>query len=119
MGTITDPENGLFLNDPKQPGQLGVVIPVEEIDITSEAISLLKAAKREGGSFSSIMLTRHSSDDVKSKASIGLLGGLGKSIFTGENLMIGKDCDTAILDMCTIKKDILPLNFVDFVKNNF
>ena len=119
LGAITDPENGLFLNDPKQPGQLGVVIPVEEIDITSEAISLLKAAKREGGSFSSIMLTRHSANDMTSKASIGLLGGLGKAVFTGDDLMIGRDCDTSILDMCTVKEDILPLDFVDFVKNNF
>ena len=65
------------------------------------------------------MLTRHSSNDMTSKASIGLLGGLGKAVFTGDDLMIGRDCGTSILDMCTVKEDILPLDFVDFVKNNF
>lgn len=114
IGAETDMENGIFLNNPKSTGQLGAVVPVEEIDITQEAIDILKAANRENGSFASIMLTKHSDQSSGSKASIGLLG-FGKHLFLGDNLCIGRECDTSILDMCNIIKFESPFEFVEVV----
>lgn len=107
LGAITDLDNGKFLNDPRSDGQFGVVVPVEEIDISPEAVSLLLNAPREGGSFAPIMLTKHSVlYDGDSKASIGLFG-FWKHLFKGSDLCIGRDCDKDVLNLCNII-DIIP-----------
>lgn len=115
IGAETDLDKGKFLNDPKAGGQLGVVVPVEEIDINKEALELLKKAKREGGSFAPIMLTKHSSQyEGESKASVGLMG-FWKHLFHGEDLCIGRDCDTSILDLCNVTEVNIPQDFKDVV----
>ena len=118
LGALTDLDNGVFLNNPRKGGQLGVVIPVEEVDITAEAVKLLKSASRGGGSFAPIMLTRHS-DPVKSKsqASIGLLG-FCKHLYAGGDLCIGRTCDTSILDLCNITEIEVPEDFIQVVDSN-
>lgn len=104
LGAETDLENGVFLNNPKASGQLGCVIPIEEIEITQEAIDLLKKAPREKGSFAPITLM---------ETSIGLLG-FQKHLFKGEDLCIGRDCKLSTLDKLTVV-DYIPDDFKQYI----
>jgi hypothetical protein len=104
VGAETDLENGVFANNPKAEGQIGCVIPIEEIEITQEAIDLIKKAPRESGSFASIMLMDNH---------IGLLG-FHKHVFQGEKLCISRDCKLSTLDKLTVV-DYIPEDFKQFV----
>lgn len=106
LGAIVSP-GGKFLNDPRAEGQLGCVIDSRDVEITPEAKRLLRQAPRQGGSFASIMLTRHADG---SGSSLGLLG-FGYVMYHGEDLAIGRDCDLSVLDdMVEIEID-LPKGF--------
>jgi len=111
VGAETDLDKGKFINNPKGGGQLGCVIDTKEIDITKEAKELIKNARREGGSFASIMLTKHANNDG---SSIGLMG-FWKHMFNSEGLMIGRDCDTSILEDCNETEIEIPQGFKDAV----
>ena len=104
LGAETDLENGVFLNNPLASGQLGCIIPIEQIEITQEAIDLLKTVPRERGSFAPIMLMKNH---------IGLLG-FSKHLFQGEDLCIGRQCDLSTLDKLTVV-DYLPVDFKQFI----
>lgn len=104
LGAETDLENGVFANDPKASGQLGCIIPIEEIEITQKAIDLLKKAPREGGSFASIMIMENH---------IGIMG-FWKHAFKDGNLCISRDCELSILDKLVIT-DYIPEDFKSFV----
>lgn len=110
LGSFTDLENGKFINNPKEPGQLGCVISTKEALINKEAAEMLRNAAREGGSFASIMLTKHSDG---SGSSIGLLGG-GKMYF-GEKIEIGRTCDKSIINDIEIDETIVPEDFKAFI----
>ena len=111
VGAETDLDNGHFLNNPKKSGQLGCTMLASEVDITPEAKEILRNAPRESGSFSSIMLTRR--DDGVSF--ISLLG-YWKHVFMGNELMIGRDCDTTVLDDCNEDSSmVIPEDFISFV----
>ena len=107
LAAETDLDDGVFLNDPKAGGQLGVVIPSTEVDITTEAKELLENAKREGGSFAPIMLTKHDDSIVEEhgKSSIGLMG-FWRHLYAPEEILIGRDCDTKVLEDLTIDDTI-------------
>lgn len=107
LGAETDLENGIFLNNPKASGQLGCVIPIEEIEITQEAIDLLKKAPREKGSFAPITLMENN---------IGLLG-FHKHLFKDEDLCIGRDCKLSTLDKLTVV-DYIPDDFKEFINEH-
>jgi hypothetical protein len=111
IGAETDIENGKFINDPKGSGQLGCVISTTEIDITKEAKELIKSAPRERGSFAPIMLTKHSDG---SGSSIGLFG-FYKHIFSGEDLCIGRTCETSVLNDCNETEIEIPNEFKELV----
>jgi hypothetical protein len=111
IGAETDLDSGVFINNPKGGGQLGCVISTTEIDITKEAKEIIKNSPREGGSFAPIMLTRHSDG---SGSSIGLMG-FWKHLFIGEDLCIGRTCDTSILDDCTEVEMEVPEDFKSVV----
>ena len=91
--------NGKFLNDIHQAGQLGAVISTSEIEITKEAKEIIKNAKREGGSFAELMLTKHTNPEEHGKSSMGILG-FGK-VHLGDDFSIGRDCDVSILEDCS------------------
>jgi len=114
IGALTDLNEGKFINDPKSEGQLGCVIHTSEIDITKEAKELIKNAPREGGSFAPIMLTKHADG---SGSSIGLMG-FWKHAFAGEDLCIGRDCKTEVLEDCTEVEMEVPVDFKQFVDAN-
>ena len=115
FGTLTDLDNGVFINSPKSPGQLGCVVPVEEVDITPEAVEMIKKCQREKGSFAGLMLTRHSPEAAESsKASIGILG-FGPGATYEVNLRIGRDCDLSILEMCNVTNFKMPEEFMNMV----
>ncbi len=95
LGATTDIENGKFINDIQSPGQLGCVIHTSEIQITKEAKAIIKNARREGGSFAGLMLTKHSDN---SGSSIGLMV-FGKHHY-GTDVTIGRDCEKSVLDDC-------------------
>jgi hypothetical protein len=110
VGAETDLDNGKFINNPKSSGQLGCVIDTKEVDITKEAKELLKNARREGGSFAAIMLTKHTGGG----SSVGLFG-FWKHLFAGEDLCIGRDCDTSVLNDCNETEIEIPANFIEVV----
>lgn len=109
LGAETDLKKGKFLNKPLEVGQLGCIISTSEVKITKEAIELLKKAPREGGSFAPIMLTKHSDGE----SSISLMG-FHKHLFEGEDLCIGKICDTSILENCS-KLLKIPQDFINYI----
>lgn len=111
IGAETDLDEGKFLNDIKSPGQLGCVISTTEVDITKEAKDLIKNARREGGSFAPIMLTKHSDG---SGSSVGIMGA-GKHLFAGEDLCIGRTCDKSVLDDCNEVEMEIPEEFITVV----
>lgn len=112
LGATTDLENGKFLNDLTKPDQLGCVIDTKEVEITKDAKELIKKAKREGGSFAEIMLTKHTAGG----SSIGLLG-FGKHQF-GKDFNIGRDCDLSVLDDCIeMNDDIIPEDYKIFINS--
>ena len=118
LGAETDLRDGKFLNDPMAAGQLGCVISTSEIQITQEAIDLIKKAPREGGSFAEIMLTpKHDGAivDKNEKSAIGLMG-FGKMYF-GTGFKISRDCDTDILNDCEIVEMEVPDDFKEFITN--
>ena len=111
VGAETDLENGKFINDINGGGQLGCVIHTNECQITKEAKGLIRNARREGGSFAAIMLTKHADD---SGSSIGLFG-FGKHMFAGEDLCIGRTCEVSVLeDMEEVEIDV-PKEFIKVV----
>ena len=114
VGAETDMEDGKFLNDPQGGGQLGCVIDTKEIEITKEAKELIRNARREGGSFAAIMLTKH----TEGGSSIGLFG-FGIHMFGGEDLCIGRTCTTSVLDDCDEVELELPEGFKTAVEENF
>ena len=105
IGAVTDIENGKFLNDVHGPSQLGCVVPIDEIDITPEAVEALKKAEREGGSFAPIMIDR---------GSIGLMG-FRYHMFDTREPLISRDCDLSALDLCNIIPIELPEGFVEAI----
>lgn len=110
IGAETDLDKGKFLNNPKAEGQLGCVVPVEEILITKEAKNLLLKAKREGGSFASMMITKHE----KEGGSIGLLGHW-KHAYCLDDAVLSRDCDLSLLnDLEEVNIDI-PEDFMEYV----
>ncbi|MFA5207415.1 MAG: hypothetical protein WC428_02045 [Candidatus Paceibacterota bacterium] len=115
IGAETDLDNGKFLNSPKDGGQLGCVIDTKEIDITKEAKELIKSAPKEGGSFAPIMLTKHSDG---SGSSVGLMG-FWKHLFAGDELCIGRTCETSVLDDCNEIEIEIPEEFKKVVDANF
>jgi len=96
--------DGKFINDPFGPNQLGCVISTKEIEISPAAIEVIKRAKREGGSFSTLMLTKHSQPDAENPSSIAVVGG-GK-VHLGTDISIGRDCDLEVLNDCVIVEDM-------------
>lgn len=103
IGAETDLDNGVFLNDPKGEGQLGCVVALAEIEITKEAKELLRTAKREGGSFASIMID---------KGSIGLFG-FGKHLFDLDKPVVSRDCDLSALDDLADSDIEVPSEFIE------
>jgi hypothetical protein len=96
-------------------GQLGCVISTSEIQITKEAKEIISNAKREGGSFAELMLTKHEGigADEHGKSSIGIFG-FGK-VLLGKDFKIGRDCDKSVLDDCEEVEIEVPQDFKDFI----
>jgi DNA-binding MarR family transcriptional regulator len=108
---VFSPDDEGYLNNPEEDGQLGTVVRCDCCEITPEAKKLLQNAKREGGSFSSLMLTKHSNPTKKSgKSSFGYMG-FKKAMFAGEDLMLGRDCDKSVLEDMTEKEIEVPEDF--------
>jgi hypothetical protein len=113
VGAESDLKNGKFMNDPYSPGQLGLVINANEVEISKEAKDLIRKAPREGGSFAPIMLSEHGNGTT----SIGLMG-FWKHIFSGEDLCISRDCDLSALDKCKTVENNPPKEFVNLIDKN-
>lgn len=120
VGATTDVENGTFLNDLSTPGNMGAVVLTQHVVMTQEAKDLILQARREGGSFAPLMLTRHSKDAVTNpgEASVGVLG-LGHHLISdypeSKHVLIGRDCSLEILDEITVEEFDAPQGFKDFV----
>lgn len=114
VGAVTDLENGKFMNNIESSGEMGCVISTTEVQITNDAKEIIKTAKREGGSFAEMMLTKHTNVEEFGKSSIGLLG-FGYHLL-GKEFKIGRDCDLSVLDDCeVVGNDIIPEEFKKFL----
>lgn len=120
LGATTDQENGIFINDPKSPGQLGVVVPTSEVQISGDAKQLIKNAKREGGSFAPLMLTKHAGEGTGmfGPSSIGLMGFWKHYLGSGPEIKIGIDCDVKVLEDCEEIQIEAPEDFKAFIDSN-
>lgn len=102
---------GKFINNPTAPGQLGCVVDTKNIHINKSAKEMIKNAKREGGSFAPLMLTKHGNNKGSSIAIMGY----GK-VHMGKDIFIGRDCTLSILDDCTLMEDSeIPKDFKEFI----
>jgi hypothetical protein len=110
VGAAIDMKEGKFINDPFEPGQLGCVISTEEVQMTPKVKELIQKAERTGGSFSPLMLTKHSDG---TGSSIGIMGG-GK-MYMGKSLEIGRTCELSVLEDCTVVDEEAPIDFRDFI----
>ncbi len=111
VAAVTDLKEGVFLNKPLEAGQLGCVVHTTEAEITQEAKDAIKQNHhREGGSFASMMLTKHADG---SGSSIGLMGH-GKHYF-GTNPDIGRDCDLSVLDDIAVVEMEVPADYKEFI----
>lgn len=120
LGAESDMANGTFLNDVTSDTQLGVVVAVEEVTISQEAIDVIRNAQREGGSFACMMLTKHSpeaSDEHSTSASIGMLGRGYHWIKSGE-AVLGRTCDISVLDMMKVVPNNPPEEFMAAVEHD-
>lgn len=110
VGATTDIENGKFLNDLTQAGQLGIVVDTTEIEMSKEAKEIIKKAPREGGSFAQLMLTKHDAGG----SSIGMVE-ISPIHFLGNDFKIGRTCTTSILNDCTEVENDVPKGFMEVV----
>ena len=115
VGANSDLENGKFINDINGSGQMGVVVAVENVVITSEALDLMKTNfRREGGSFASTMVTRSETDDYPSSIAVMGFGMHGVAICT--QVEYSRDCDLTVLDEIEVDdKIIVPEDFIAFI----
>lgn len=113
IGATSDIESGTFLNDVTAEGQMGVVVNVKDIAITSKALKLMKESHtRAGGSFSGIMLNKGDNG----ASNVGLLGFGLHGIAIGEPTEFSRDCDLSVLDEIRVDDDItVPTDFIKFV----
>jgi hypothetical protein len=113
IGATTDIANGTFINDPKNPLQLGCAVDVKHVIITAEAKALIKGCVRSGGSFGLLMLTEHadpSGEFVEASVSV-----FGKWIhmFDTSGPLLGRDCDLSVLDKIEVDYSIeIPKEFI-------
>lgn len=109
-----DMEEGSFINDPKAKNQMGCVVKASDIGLPKEVKeAILKDYHREGGSFASMMLTKHDSGNC----SIGLLG-FGKVLIRavrGMDIEISRNCDLSVLDACVEIPNDPPQDFINYV----
>ncbi len=115
VGATSDLENGSFLNDFKADGQMGLVVAVENVSITSKALELMKTNHtRAGGSFSGIMVTRSASESHPN--SIGVMGFGLHGIAIGGPTEFSRDCDLTVLDEIEVDDDMtIPADFIAFI----
>lgn len=115
VGAESDMDNGEFLNNPHGDGQIGCVVSVDNCVITSDAKSIISKCSREGGSFSSLMLTLHD-ESIKDKSGAGSVGVLGfhcHMLGNGDK-MIGRLCEKSVLDLIDVDDDMnIPKDFID------
>jgi hypothetical protein len=116
VGVDANMSEGKFINDIKSPGQLGIVVSINEIEISKEAKDIIRSAGREGGSFAPLMLTKHKDAGLEhGDASIGVMG-FGKIVVgkKGE-INIGRTCDKDVLDMIPDSVVEPPEDFKEFI----
>ena len=102
-----------FMNDPTDNNQVGMICSIDEVEITQEAIDVIRKAEREAGSFAEIMLSTFG-DSTTGSISI-----LGKGFTMIHKPMISRNCDISILDQFKPVKIDLPEDFIVAVKENF
>jgi len=111
VGAETDLENGKFLNNPLDAGQIGCLISSNEVEITEAAKEIMKTNySREGGSFSSVMLTRLNDGGG---SSLGLLG--FQKHYLGKTMDYSRDCDLSVIDDFTVVDMETPKSFKEFI----
>lgn len=105
------PENGKYLDDIRDPNQLGVVIDTKEVLITQKAKDILLNAKKDARSFAGLMFTRHGDGT----SSIGITHKGKVYLGTQETIVIGMHCDQSVLHDCEINEFEAPEDFMRFI----
>ncbi len=109
-----DIEEGSFLNNPKDKGQMGCIVKTSNIGLPKEVKeAILKDHHRKGGSFASMMLTKHTNGNC----SIGLLG-FSKFLLresSKDSIEISRNCDLSVLDECVEIENNPPQGFINYI----
>lgn len=103
-----------YINDPK--GQLGVLVDTKDVAITKEAKEIISKAPKGDGSFSELMLTKHSGDEPSSaNSSIGILG--FNKVHLEKGFEIGRECDVSVLEDCSEEELETPEDFKEYINS--
>jgi hypothetical protein len=102
VGAETDLENGVFLNDPMKTGQCGCIVSVDELEITQEAIDLIRTARTGCDDIADIML---------GKDHICLLG-FGHHLIS---LELTPSCDRTLLDRLAPVELTIDPEFIEYI----
>lgn len=102
VGAETDLENGVFLNDPMKTGQCGCIVSVDELEITQEAIDLIRTARTGCDDIADIML---------GKDHIRLLGFWYHHV----SLELTSSCDRTLLDRLIPAEVAIDPGFIEYI----
>lgn len=116
IGVKTDLENGKFLNNPKDPTELGCMISVNQTTISTEAFDRFKKGYRRDykNPIGDIMLTKHP-EEIKGKFRYSITI-FGSGIhFLGKTPRITKDCFLNALGAMELVPNNVPPEFKQMI----
>ncbi|WPH64759.1 hypothetical protein [Vibrio phage vB_VpaP_SJSY21] len=97
------------INNPEQPGQLGLVCEAYGVRITEEAKEIIRNLPREGGSFAPLMIWE------AGNVHFGYSGGINAAIIEPA---ICRETDVSLLDKFeTLKGFEVPASFIEFIES--
>lgn len=97
-----------LVNDPCQPGQLGCIVDINEIEISREAYNILRTLKKCRGSLGDVMCWSCTDPD-EGEAYFGWLGGF-KAMITKETEG-DRDFNPSLLKSQIVENLIVPEDF--------
>lgn len=108
IGIKSDLKAEGLLNDPSQPGQLGFVVKARSIEISKEAMELLKLIPKSGDCIGDIDIHESNAGPI-----FNWLGGPWALLNTRSEISGSRDYDPSLLDgVVTIVKNNPPKDFI-------
>jgi len=102
---------GMIASPATAPGNIGCTVEADKIDVTPEALTMLKGLRKVGGSFASISCF----DSNDGKIYFGWLGGF-KQVSDPKNLEGDRDYEPSLLTPTEFE---VPKEFSDFIDKEY